>query len=56
MKKWDGLIQLLGQKSPQGIYSKNTKNLITRKFVVINLKFEQGGFTIEKCVQNIYME
>ena len=26
------------------------------KFAVITLKFEQGGFTVEKCIQKIQAE
>ena len=32
-------------------YGKFPKYSDTQKFVVIILKFEQRGFTIEKCVQ-----
>ena len=34
-------------------YHKNPKNSDTENIVVIILKFEQGGFTIEKCVQKM---
>ena len=33
------------------IHRKNPKNSDTENIVVIILKFEQRGFTIEKCVQ-----
>ena len=33
--------------------NKNPKNLDTGNTVVIILKFEQRGFTIEKCVQKM---
>ena len=33
------------------IYRKNPKNSDTENIVVVILKFEQRGFTIEKCVQ-----
>ena len=42
----------LAQKEPVGmfgskVYRKNPKNMDTWKIAVINLKVEQGGFTIE---------
>ena len=35
------------------IYCKNPKNFDTEKIVVVIQKFEQRGFTIEKCVQKM---
>ena len=32
------------------------KNWTPEKFAVITLKFEQGGFTMEKCVQEMQTE
>ena len=37
-------------------YRKIPKNSDTRKIAVINLKVEQGGFTLEQCVQMMQME
>ena len=34
-------------------YHKNPKNSDTENIIVIILKFEQCGFTIEKCVQKM---
>ena len=38
------------------VYSKTPKNSNTQKFAVITLKVEQGGFTLEKCVQKMQRE
>ena len=37
-------------------YCKTLKNSDTRKFAVITLKVEQGGFTIELCIQKMQRE
>ena len=38
------------------MYCKNPKNSDTWKFAVINLKFEQGGFTIGLSIQKMKTE
>ena len=40
------------------VYRKNPKQKIRQpeKFAVINLNFEQSGFTIEQCVQKMPIE
>ena len=44
-------------KHDYSIYRKTPKKIKTpKKFAVITLKFEQGGFTIEQCVQKIQTE
>ena len=35
------------------MYRKNLKFRTPRKTAVLNLKIEQGGFPIEKCIQKI---
>ena len=34
-------------------YRKNPKNSDTEKFAVITLKYEQGCFTVEYCIQRM---
>ena len=38
------------------MYRKTPKNSDTQKFAVITLKVEQGGITLEKCVQKMQRE
>ena len=46
-------IYLYGNLKKIIIYHKNPKNWDTKNIVVIILKFEQRGYTIEKGVQKI---
>ena len=43
-------------KAKKKNYRKTPKNSDTRKFAVIILKVEQGGFTLAKCVQKMQRE